>query len=345
MSVEAAVERTVLRQQQTEAIVRQVQADVLLWLSLLRGEDLMRSWLHDVLPGLFAALVSGQQSAATGASQFVAETARLMGLDAATGYQVAPAAFGGAAADGRPLTTMLTTPVLQGRLAIEQRGQDPGWVMGQIRQRVLLMANSEVTDAGRGAAQVAIAGTRGVTGYIRCINAGACKRCAVLAGRWYRWNADFMRHPRCHCYGIPAGEDRSRGRGRGRGSWRTDPRAYFDRLSVRDQNRLFGRGGAEAIRAGADMASVVNARRSASVLRRVDLGGGTIVTATTEGTTRRGWYSHVRRELERIEGRPLNRLRLTPEAIFRLSADREELVRLLGRHGYLVRMAADIAAL
>ncbi|MFF9123168.1 hypothetical protein ACF09J_07700 [Streptomyces sp. NPDC014889] len=342
MTLAQAEQLTARRQQELEAVARAVQAEMLFWLALLDPADIMGSWFDQVLPGLYLALSRGQVRAAAGASSYVAEAASLMGLDAATAWEVAPAAFGGVAADGRPLSSLLTTPALRGWHAVEQRGQSADWSVGQIRQSVLMMGSTEVADASRGASQAAMAGTRHITGYIRCISAGACKRCAVLAGRWYRWNADFLRHPRCHCYGIPAGDEH---RARGRGSWRTNPHAYFNSLSRRDQDRLFGRGGAEAIRAGADIPSVVNARRTARQLRRVDMGGGTIVTATTEGTTRRGYFAHVRRHLEQIEGRKLSRLRLTPEAIFKLAADRQELIRLLGRHGYLVRPVAEIARL
>ncbi|MFF1483136.1 hypothetical protein ACIGZH_01665 [Streptomyces sp. NPDC058319] len=341
MTLAQAEQLTARRQRDLEAIGRAVQAEMLFWMARLDPGDLMGSWFDEVLPGLYAALVRGQMQAAAGASSYVADAAQAMGVNAATPWEVAPGAFAGAAADGRPLSSMLTVPALRGRLAVEERGQSAEWAAGQIRQSVLLMGASETADAGWGAAQTAMAGTRHITGYIRCISAGACKRCAVLAGRWYRWNADFLRHKHCHCYGIPAGDE---ARNRGRGTWRTDPHRYFDSLSRRDQDRLFGRGGAESIRAGADLASVVNARRVSSQLGRLDV-GGTVVTTTTEGVTRRGWFHHVRTELERIEGRPLSRMRLTPEAIFKMAADREELVRLLGRHGYLVRAAADIARL
>ncbi|MFJ2731405.1 hypothetical protein [Streptomyces sp. NPDC087317] len=341
MTLAQAEQLTARRQQELESIARAVQAEMLFWLARLDPADIIGSWFDQVLPGLYLALSRGQSRAAAGASSYVAEAATLMGLDAATAWEVAPSAFAGAAADGRPLSSLLTTPALRGWHAVEQRGQSADWAIGQIRQSVLMMGSSEVADASRGASQVAMNATRTVTGYIRCINAGACKRCAVLAGRWYRRDASFDRHPRCHCYGIPAGDEH---RSRGRGSWRTNPRSYFDQLSRRDQDRLFGRGGAEAIRAGADISGVVNARRTKESLRRVRV-EGTIVTATTEGITRRSWFSHVRRNLERIEGRKLDKLPLTPEAIFRLAKNRKELVRLLGRNGYLVRPVDEIARL
>jgi hypothetical protein len=337
---EQAVDRTALRQREIEQVAQQVQAEMLFWLAQLRPDALMESWLRDVLPGLFVALVTGQRRAAAGASRFIADAAEMMDLDPATQYRVAPEAFGGSAADGRPLTTMLTTPALRARRAVELRGQDPVWAAGQVRQSVLLMGASETADAGRGANQAAMTATRSVTGYIRVVRPGACQRCAILAGRWYRYNADFDRHKRCQCAGVPAG---SRASSRIPG-WRTDPGAYFRQLSHADQNRLFGVGGATAIREGADINSVVNARRAAASLRQVEIGGRRI-ELTTEGTTRRGNFSGLRRRLEAIEGRSLSRLRMTPQAIFETAADREELIRLLGRHGYLVKTAAQIAAL
>lgn len=51
----------------------------------------------------------------------------------------------------------------------------------------------------------------------------------------------------------------------------TDPRAYFDSLSGPEQERIFTRSGAKAIRDGADMGRVVNARRGmSSSYKRLD---------------------------------------------------------------------------
>ena len=44
-------------------------------------------------------------------------------------------------------------------------------------------------------------GVRPVGGYVRMVQAGACSRCVVLAGKWYRKNQGFQRHPGC----FPAG--------------------------------------------------------------------------------------------------------------------------------------------
>src|SRR5688500_1052764 len=59
---------------------------------------------------------------------------------------------------------------------------------------------------------------------------------------------------RCDCVHIPVAEDTS-------DDLRTNPRAYFDSLSVAEQDKAFTKAGAEAIREGADMNQVINARR------------------------------------------------------------------------------------
>src|SRR5690348_18342012 len=48
-----------------------------------------------------------------------------------------------------------------------------------------------------------------VTGVQTCalpilLNPPSCQRCAILAGRWYRWSQGFLRHPRCDCVNLPA---------------------------------------------------------------------------------------------------------------------------------------------
>ena len=80
-----------------------------------------------------------------------------------------------------------------------------------------------------------------------------------------------------------------------------------------EQDRVFGKAGAQAIRDGADIARVVNARRG------MYTAGG--LRLTREATTRRGI------------GRPV---RLMPEEIYRqANGNRGEALRLLRLHGYI----------
>jgi hypothetical protein len=107
---------------------------------------------------------------------------------------------------------------------------------------------------------------------------------------------------------------------------------------------VFTAAGAQAIRDGADVAQVVNARRGMTVAagRRV----------TTQGTTRRALFGgyeidpdtgRLRRrraaELQRVPGqrtRSVTAVRLMPEQIYaEAGGDRAEAIRLLRLHGYL----------
>lgn len=64
------------------------------------------------------------------------------------------------------------------------------------------LVESLVQDAGRAAEQVAIV-TRPRIYHVRFLTPPSCSRCAVLAGRRYRWSEGFLRHPGCDCVMIP----------------------------------------------------------------------------------------------------------------------------------------------
>jgi hypothetical protein len=127
-----------------------------------------------------------------------------------------------------------------------------------------------------------------------------------------------------------------------------DPRAYFNGLSRAEQDRVFGEAGARAVREGADMAQVVNARRGMTTMSAY----GRRVQATTEGATRRGAFYRLERARtedrtgtrfarDRIDVRrglpqfQLRTPRLMPEEIYRLAESRDEALAMLRRFGYL----------
>ena len=173
-----------------------------------------------------------------------------------------------------------------------------------------------LADARRAATSVAITARPSVSGYVRMLNPPSCSRCAVLAGRWYRWNEGFERHPRCDCLHIPAEEADAT-------DLRVNPALYFESLDERDQERIFTVAGARAVRDGADIGQVVNARRG---MRTAQLFGQDLLV-TTEGTTRRGGASRAR------TGR--KGPRLMPESIYSVATDRADAIRLLRVNGYL----------
>lgn len=97
-----------------------------------------------------------------------------------------------------------------------------------------------------------------------------------------------------------------------------------------EQDRVFGKAGAQAIRDGADIARVVNARRGMTTAadpsgRRRLVRDERGLFTTTEATTRRG----------RLPGQVAG-ARLMPESIYEIAkGDRDEAIRLLRAHGYI----------
>lgn len=109
---------------------------------------------------------------------------------------------------------------------------------------------SLIVDAGRTATSVATAARPQVTGYVRQLNTPSCGRCAVLAGRVYRYSQGFQRHPLCDCVMVPTTEALG-------ADLVTDPMQAFNRGEIRG---LSG-DDTEAINLGADISQVVNVRR------------------------------------------------------------------------------------
>lgn len=190
-------------------------------------------------------------------------------------------------------------------------------------QWIETVAATIMIDTARAAETVAITSYPEVEGWVRMLNPPSCSRCVVLAGKFYRWNEGFERHPLCDCRHIPASEATA-------GDIRINPDAYFHSLSRKDQDKIFTQAGAEAIRNGADIGQVVNARRG---MQTAQVGGRDILVSL-EGTTKRGLANR------RKTGRNAT-ARLMPETINEIAVDRDDALRLYRLNGYLVQNSSD----
>lgn len=253
------------------------------------------------------AVAGAQQAVASQADDYLGAVLAEQGLATDSVGRVAPSAFAGIASDGRPLSSLVQQPAIATLAAIKSGHTTPrALAMG--RSSLDMIVRTQVADAGRTADQVSLVAHPAATGYVRLLVPPSCARCAILAGRWYRYSAGFQRHPRCRpgdCRHIPAPENLAR-------DLTTNPRSYFDSLGEAEQNRIFGEAGARAIRDGADMSQVVNARRG------MYTAGGRL--RTTVSTTRRGVAPPGR---------------LMPEEIYRLASSRQQALDLLASNGYL----------
>lgn len=250
---------------------------------------------------LLALLTGGQHAAASSADRYIAETLALQGINPATRGRLDASTFAGIASDGRNLASLLAQPAIVAKMAIAggatvERAMVTGSALTE------LIAHTQIADAGRVADGVALAARPHAAGYVRMVSGGACSRCTILAGRWYRWNAGFQRHPHCSCVNIPAAENVA-------GDLLTDPKRAFEAMDAAEQDRTFTKAGAQAIRDGSDMAKVVNARRGMQTAADGRL-------YTTEAAGRRP--------------------RLMPEQLYRDAKDRDDAVRLLRLHGFIL---------
>lgn len=334
-----------------------VRAEVIRAWGQMQAGDPAGSW-QMVGPRLVTLITQAQAEAARGAQDYIAAAMSMQGASSDPAGTVPASAFAGTSSSGMPLDVLLSKPVDQlGAFIGAGMPADAALAVGlRHMQRIV---SWEIPDAARVATGVAIVNERHSRGWIRMTTPPSCSRCIVLAGKFYRYNQGFLRHPHCDCVHVPSAEVITP----------ESPRKLFDSLSAKEQDRLFTNAGARAIRDGADVGQVVNARRGALGLspagariteeeRRLLIGGGTRgrlqttnvygrqVYITTEGVTTRGLAGvrlGARTSGVKTSGaryRSSRGVRLMPESIYaeaeRLGWSRDELIRQLTRFGYIV---------
>lgn len=291
--------------------------------SSLSAAYLSESW-DSVSPALDRAVSRLQLDAATRGAGYGGNTLADQGLYEAPEAWVDPSSLAGVSSRGASLGAALYSAIPHTKDLIAG-GMPERQALARGREVLQMSAAAQVADAGRTAAGLDTF-ARPRVGYVRMLNPPSCSRCSVLAGRFYRNNEGFRRHPRCDCVHVPT----TRTEAAESEGLVHDPYAYFESLSESAQDKTFGKAQAQAIRDGADLFQVVNARRgmsyagvSADGTRR---GQKVVSDFTREGTTRRALWG----------GANPKGKRLTPDAIYAQGLPREATLDLLAKHGYLL---------
>ena len=269
------------------------------------------SWEAEVRRNLTPVIAAAQVRAAASGATYSAMTLAQQNTYSAPVAFTDPAAFGGYSSGGYPLETLLYGSAYHAKGLIADGASAPA-ALERTSGFLDTVVSGVIADAARQAASVDIA-TRPGTGYVRMLNPPSCSRCVVLAGRYYRWNAGFRRHPGCDCVHVASrigSTDAALSEG-----LVDDPYAYFKSLSKAEQDRIFGKGYSDAIRDGGDIYQVVNSRR------------GRKGAFTTEGTGRRGHAGSVLKPGQR---------RMTPDTIYRLNPNRADAIQALKDQGYIL---------
>lgn len=262
--------------------------------------DRIDTWRQQ-LPELLVTVTGAQRAAANAADDYLDAVLGQQDIDSISVGQVQPQMVSGVASDGRDLATLLDQPRIAALAALAgDATAAEAMAVGLTQLRMIV--RTQISDAGRAADTVAMTARPASGGYVRMLVGKSCPRCAILAGRWYRWSTGFTRHPRCDCIHIPSRESLA-------GDLTTDPRRLVETGRVTGLSKA----DREAIDVGADPAQVVNARRGMYVA-----GGKRF---TRESTTKRG---------------SAPRIRLMPDQILaEARGNRQEAIRLLRLHAYL----------
>lgn len=167
-----------------------------------------------------------------------------------------PRGFVGMAGDGRPVDSLLYGAVTTAKQAMGD-GAAPQSALATGGEWLEMAAQTLVADTARGAVGAAMTARPAVTGWVRMLELPSCSRCVILAGKFFKYNQGFARHPRCDCRHIPATEAVA-------GDLTTDPRAAYEAGQVRGLTEAQRR----ALDEGADFGRVVNGRRGMSTAAR-----------------------------------------------------------------------------
>lgn len=316
-----------------------------LWRSVSAG-NIDAGW--DAIAGRLEQVVTqGQLTAAKQAPRYATAALRDQGMPT-SGAVIVPQAFTGATLDGREVIPELFAAVTATKTLIG-RGVGVGSAFQAGTVVMSMKVATMIRDAGNMADKVASVG-KGSVLMARVLSPGACSRCAILAG-FGNFTEHFERHPSCQCTTVPVAS------GELPDGIHDSAGAYFNSLSEAEQDRIFTKSGAEAIRLGANENAVVNARRG---MFRVQQPGSLVARATprtiigpdgvpfqayttTEGTSVRGWFGggrggsvtsnqYVRSVSDRY--RRTTTVRLMPETILARASDPAHAVRLLREFGY-----------
>lgn len=331
MQPAAATEFYALQQRVNKTTRNEVRR---LWRGM--GSNFEASW-NRVGPQVYATITAAQLVVAQESVGYLDALAEQTTASVVAG-QLVPESLMGFASDGRDLASLAYGAVVKAGEAFNA-GATPTQALRQGGQWLDLMTTLQVADAARTATSIGSCVRPEWGGYVRYLNPPSCSRCAILAGKWFKWNQGFDRHPRCDCQHFPAESARyaeSEGFiGNPDDAWRNG--------HIRDLTRVQR----QALEDGADISQLINARRGMTTTTTIK---GTRFDFTLEGTTRRGVYGGVvakdagytatdkgqRGFVKHYMERRTKRSRITPETIYRVAEDRTDAIRLLKRYGYIL---------
>lgn len=263
-----------------------------LWSRML-PTDFDGSW-SQIAPSLVSITSGAQLAAAQAAVDYVPIVLEETGQPDRPEARVRPRAFAGVASDGRSLPGLLEGSVVASKRAVV-RGLDGGDALKLGEKWLEQALQTAVAEAMQDATAASVA-VRPELGFVRMVNPPCCRDCAVLAGRWYRWNAGFDRHPNCDCLQIPSQENAADG-------FVTDPKKLYEQGLIKGITK----DQAARIAEGANLNKVLNEsrdrwreRQAADRKAAKDTWGGTPTSMPPGGV--QDFLSHLTNRVDALKG-------------------------------------------
>jgi hypothetical protein len=336
----------------TSLLSKQAIAAILaLWRRLDSG-NISGSWAA-LMPDAVAALVAAETVAAELADPYLSQV-----LDNSTAS--AAIDVGGMV---EPSGGLLYLPAIEAKTLIGQ-GLGVGTALRSAEQRLAMYTQTSVADTARSAVAAGMAARPHAAGYYRVLRPPSCARCAILAGRFYRWNAGFKRHPRCDCQHRPVNEPDDRfeydahaaiAAGQVTGLSKADLKAIVEHGAnpaqvVNAKQAMYNVGQFQATNAATSRRSIGGARMLARSIDRtagIDVTKQTYTNLTFDRLTAAKYADMFRagKTFTRTtrDGRPqrytyrfLRTPRPTAQQIIVSASSRSEAVRLLTNYGYII---------
>jgi len=217
-------------------------------------DDFDKSWLS-VGPAVLETVELGRAASVVRSVGYTDAVLAETNQEAPATGQLNQARFLQSAPNGQPMADVVSGSVVQAKVAVKS-GLPAQEALGQAERWLTGVVLTALADTGRSVVGADIARRPTLTGYVRMLNPPSCSRCIILAGKFFRWNEGFQRHPRCDCKHIPA-QDADWAKAEG---FIADPYEAFKAMSPAEQERVFGRIEARAIRDGADIYRIENTK-------------------------------------------------------------------------------------
>lgn len=213
------------------------------------GDEFDASW-QSIRPDLLNVVQVGRAAAVAVAAPYTARVLKETGQADDPVGSLNLTAFTDTAPDGRDIGSLYDQSVIKVKKAVAS-GMTSEASLAMVGRWMTMVTLTTLADTRRMVYEADIIQRPTLTGFSRMLNPPSCNRCIILAGKWFRWNEGFQRHPECDCIHVPASENVA-------GDIRTDPYAMFESMSPAEQERTFGRSEARAIREGSDIYRVTN---------------------------------------------------------------------------------------